>query len=88
MSKYPDLFDKLAQPGHGYEPWTPEELKKLAGLNILRVMRQVEQVAAGLVNEEPYELNIPDEDIHAFDPDQSCKTDFRYNPSNEMFTEI
>ncbi|XP_055703938.1 dipeptidase 1-like isoform X2 [Phlebotomus papatasi] len=88
VSKYPDLFDKLAQPGHGYEPWTPEELKKLAGLNILRVMRQVEQVAAGLVSEEPYELNIPDEDIHAFDPNQSCKTDFRYNPSNEMFTEI
>ncbi|XP_059608233.1 dipeptidase 1-like [Phlebotomus argentipes] len=42
VSKYPDLFDKLAEPGHGYEPWTPEELKKLAGLNLLRVMRQVE----------------------------------------------
>ncbi|XP_059622210.1 dipeptidase 1-like [Phlebotomus argentipes] len=82
VSMYPDLFDKLAQPDHGFEPWTPEELKKLAGLNLLRVMREVEQVAAGLSNEDPYEVNIPDEDIHAFDPNQSCKTDFTYTPTN------
>uniref|UniRef100_A0A7G3ASJ2 Dipeptidase n=1 Tax=Lutzomyia longipalpis TaxID=7200 RepID=A0A7G3ASJ2_LUTLO len=88
VSKYPDLFDKLAQSGHGYEPWTPEELKKLAGLNLLRVMRQIEQVAAGLASEEPYETNIPDAEIYDFEPDQSCKTDYTYIPSNQMFGEI
>jgi len=42
VSKYPDLFDKLAQID---EPrWSAEDLKKLAGLNLIRVFKEVEKV--------------------------------------------
>jgi hypothetical protein len=41
-SKYPDLFERLA--AHPVEPWTEQELQKLAGLNFLRVFREVERV--------------------------------------------
>lgn len=40
VSKYPDLFVELLRRGY-----TPDELKKIAGQNILRVMRAVERVA-------------------------------------------
>ncbi|GAB0093966.1 Dipeptidase [Sergentomyia squamirostris] len=88
VSKYPDLFDKLGQEGHGFEPWTPEELQKLAGLNILRVMRGVEQVAFDLANEDPDEMIIPSEDLYHFNEDQSCKTDFSYTPLSSDDMEI
>jgi membrane dipeptidase len=39
VSKYPDLFAELLLRG-----WTEGELEKLAGLNVLRVLRQAEQV--------------------------------------------
>ncbi len=41
VSKYPDLFATLLASGM----WTMEELKKLAGLNFLRVFREVEKVS-------------------------------------------
>ncbi|CAG0881811.1 unnamed protein product [Darwinula stevensoni] len=42
VSKFPNLLKKLAE---SKDPmWNEEDLKKLAGLNILRVMRRVEQV--------------------------------------------
>jgi len=42
VSKYPDLFDRLAQSD---EPkWSTEDLKKLAGLNFIRVFKEVEKV--------------------------------------------
>jgi membrane dipeptidase len=42
VSKYPDLFDRLAQID---EPrWSTEDLKKLAGLNLIRVFKEVEKV--------------------------------------------
>jgi hypothetical protein len=40
VSKYPNLFTKLLEDAH----WSADDLKKLAGLNFLRVLRQVEQV--------------------------------------------
>lgn len=39
-SKYPNLFKKLLEDAS----WSVDDLKKLAGLNFLRVLRQVEQV--------------------------------------------
>ncbi|CAG7726331.1 unnamed protein product, partial [Allacma fusca] len=39
VSKYPNLFAKLLEDAR----WTAEDLKKLAGLNFLRVFRRVEQ---------------------------------------------
>ncbi|XP_045458330.1 dipeptidase 1-like [Melitaea cinxia] len=40
VSKYPELFAELLRSGQ----WTVQELKNLAGLNMLRVMRQVEKL--------------------------------------------
>ena len=39
VSKYPDLFAELIIRG-----WTDEDLEKLAGRNMVRVFRDVEQV--------------------------------------------
>jgi membrane dipeptidase len=43
VSKYPALFAELAHRG-----WSDDDLRKLAGENILRVLEQAEQVAARL----------------------------------------
>lgn len=43
VSKYPALFAELAHRG-----WSDEDMKKLAGENILRVLERAEQVAARL----------------------------------------
>ena len=40
MSKYPALFASLLASG----AWSLDDLKKLAGLNFLRVFREVEKV--------------------------------------------
>ncbi|XP_075990651.1 dipeptidase 1-like isoform X2 [Anticarsia gemmatalis] len=40
VSRYPELFAELLRSGQ----WNVQELKNLAGLNMLRVMRQVEKV--------------------------------------------
>jgi microsomal dipeptidase-like Zn-dependent dipeptidase len=39
VSKYPNLFAELLRQG-----WSEKDLEKLAGKNMLRVMRRVEQV--------------------------------------------
>ena len=43
VSKYPDLTAELLKRGY-----KDEDVKKILGLNVLRVMRQAEKVAAGL----------------------------------------
>jgi len=43
VSKYPDLTAELLKRGY-----KDDEVKKILGLNVLRVMRQAEKVAAGL----------------------------------------
>ena len=43
VSKYPDLTAELLKRGY-----TDDDVKKILGLNVLRVMRQAEKVAAGL----------------------------------------
>jgi membrane dipeptidase len=48
VSKYPALFAELVRRG-----WTDAELRKLAGGNVLRVLRAAEQVAAKLKKERP-----------------------------------
>jgi membrane dipeptidase len=44
VSKYPDLFDRLADSRPGEPTWSSEDLKKLAGLNLIRVLEEVEKV--------------------------------------------
>jgi len=46
VADYPALFEELIRRGH-----SDDELKKLAGLNVLRVMRKAEAVAARLQKE-------------------------------------
>lgn len=82
VSKFPNLFDRLAEAGHGWTAWTADELKKLAGLNLIRVMTAVETVAVSLINEVPHEKIIPFEDLYKAEPDQSCRTDFDFVPTN------
>jgi membrane dipeptidase len=43
VGKFPDLFAELLRRG-----WTELDVKKLAGLNVLRVMREAERVARQL----------------------------------------
>ncbi len=48
VSTFPMLFAELARRG-----WSDADLRKLAGENLLRVLRQAEQVAARLQRERP-----------------------------------
>ena len=48
VSKYPALTAELLRRGY-----SDEDVKKILGLNILRVMRKAETVAAGLKGEPP-----------------------------------
>ncbi|XP_073988631.1 dipeptidase 1-like isoform X2 [Rhodnius prolixus] len=56
VSMYPALFAELISTGQ----WTSDELKKLAGLNLLRVLRAVEKVRDDMAKSgvEPYEDTI------------------------------
>ncbi|XP_055533700.1 dipeptidase 1-like [Wyeomyia smithii] len=80
VSKYPDLFDILAdgvfRNGTTFEPWTRDELQKLAGLNLLRVFRDVEQVRDSMLDVPPYEDLIPYQDfVEAGVEEQPCMSD-------------
>ena len=55
VSTYPALFAELARRG-----WSEDQLRKLAGENVLRVWRRVEDVAARLRRErEPSTMTMP-----------------------------
>jgi membrane dipeptidase len=56
VSGYPLLFAELIRRG-----WSDENLAKLAGANVLRVMRQAEAVAASMKNEPPAMATLPSE---------------------------
>ncbi|XP_014615384.1 PREDICTED: dipeptidase 1-like [Polistes canadensis] len=61
VSKYPELFAELLRSGK----WSVRDLKKVAGLNLLRVFRKVERVrdemrTAGVTPSEEYLQNSPD----------------------------
>ena len=48
VSTYPSLFAELSRRG-----WTEQDLRKLAGENLLRVMREAEAVARRLQRDAP-----------------------------------
>lgn len=55
VSGYPQLLVELARRGY-----SRDDLAKVAGLNILRVLGEAERVAATLVSEPPLEANAAD----------------------------
>ena len=58
VSRYPDLLEELARRGY-----SDDDLRKVAGLNILRVLKQAEGVAARLQKEtRPNDARIEDVD--------------------------
>lgn len=58
VATYPILFAELIRRGY-----SDEDLKKIAGLNVLRVMRKTEQVAARLRSETvPSDVKIEEVD--------------------------
>lgn len=60
VSKFPYLFAELIRHG-----WSDEDLKKLAGENVLRVMREAQKVATKLQHTTPPDTRlISDLDIH------------------------
>jgi membrane dipeptidase len=70
VSGYPALLSTLLERG-----WSREDIAKLAGLNVLRVMREAERVAAELkMSEAPIEITIEEVDLPAEDPNQAGKT--------------
>ncbi|MDK2413783.1 hypothetical protein QHH03_32330, partial [Aphanizomenon sp. 202] len=59
VSKYPYIFAELL-----LDPkWTDEDLKKLAGMNLIRVFQEVERVRDQLASEAPWDAFIPPEDV-------------------------
>lgn len=59
VSKYPDLFDRLRKPLPDEPHWSTNDLKKLAGLNLIRVFKEVEKVRDFMSNQVPYENQGP-----------------------------
>jgi membrane dipeptidase len=53
VSKYPALTAELLRRG-----WTDDDIKKLLGLNVLRVLKRAEAVAAELKKEQPSTVTI------------------------------
>ena len=89
VSKYPSLFDKLAEDGHGYKPWTKEELKNLAGLNLIRVFKDVERVRDELKDSVGFEKNVPYDDVIEENPEvQQCRTDIEFYKPQAMVQQI
>lgn len=72
VSMYPELFDKLAEASETHAAWTRQELRNLAGENMLRVMLAVETYRDKVKddNDQIKETRIPDEDLI----DATCRT--------------
>lgn len=56
MSKYPELFDKLAVTTDTRTGWNRQELRNLAGENMLRVMAAVEKYRDDNVEKNEIEI--------------------------------
>jgi len=65
VSRYPYLFAELHRRG-----WTDDELKNVAGRNLLRVMRETEDVARNLNGVYAQEDWVPKEAV----ADAPCRT--------------
>lgn len=76
VSKYPDLFDELMKE----EPaWTEEELRNLAGANLIRVWKEVERIrdSEEMQKLQPYQLVISDEDLLSAGQLTECRSNYK-----------
>lgn len=77
VSKYPVLFDTLYQNDSSL--WTIENLEKLAGRNLIRVFKKVEEVRDELKSENSFEEWISAEDLyspqHLPEKQRVCRTE-------------
>jgi membrane dipeptidase len=67
-SKYPDLFLELAIT----KRWSQEDLEKLSGRNLLRVLRSVEKTQDEQNNKQPIQRTITKHDLDKNGFNQSC----------------
>lgn len=90
VSKYPALFDLLAKEGEEWEPWTADELKKLAGLNLMRVFKGVEAVRDRMKNETIIDDPVPYDDVIQRNPNAGdCRTDInKYKPAGSRSSRL
>lgn len=62
--------------GHGYKVWNKDELKNLAGLNLIRVFKDVERVRDAMKNDKIIDDFVPYTDIVNENPEViACRTD-------------
>ncbi|XP_052800383.1 dipeptidase 1-like [Mya arenaria] len=66
VSTYPALFAELVRRG-----WNEADLQKLAGRNLIRVLRQAEKVKAEMSHEAPHEDMLP---FEVAAPEEVCHT--------------
>jgi membrane dipeptidase len=93
VSKYPALFDLLAEEGHDWQPWSAEDLKKLAGMNLIRVFKAVEAVRDSLKDEVIIDDPVPYGDVIATNENAGdCRTDLEkykdLDASSTIITEL
>ncbi|CAL4183886.1 unnamed protein product [Meganyctiphanes norvegica] len=69
VSYYPELFTELLKD----PSWSLQDLKKLAGVNLMRVMDKVQEIREDLMSESPGEDIIP---IHDIDSRWPCRYKF------------
>lgn len=74
----------MAESGHFFEPWTREELQKLAGLNLIRVMKEVENVRDSLKCLAPISGTISNSELLGNNTEAPmCRTNF--NPNTKVY---
>ncbi|XP_050735489.1 dipeptidase 1-like [Eriocheir sinensis] len=77
VSRYPHLFAELLRD----DTWSIEDLKLLAGQNLLRVMRDVEKVRLDMREQKaaPYEEEVPPDQLEGL---TSCSYKFNKDPDD------
>lgn len=70
ITRYPLLFDLLN--ANDSTLWSVENLRKLAGENVMRVLEEVEKVQDNMADQQPGQRWIPYQDLEGFDT--KCRT--------------
>ncbi|XP_046477646.1 dipeptidase 1 isoform X1 [Neodiprion pinetum] len=93
VSKYPDLFDRLYNNLDDEPSWTNEDLENLAGRNLIRVFKAIEEVSTSLASELPYEDIIDIQELgNAQEAENltagACQTAIEWNDYEQSTTTV